>query len=108
MRKITMPMSVVDMKTGEVVEERTVDWMVAPPDTRDGKCPQCAVKHDLGQPHNAQSLAYQYDFRARKGRWPTWADAVAHCSPEVKAAWKAELTTRGAWTEPSEEEKGTT
>lgn len=99
MPKITMPMQTVDMRTGEVTEG-TADWHFAKPDTRDGKCPECAVKHEPDQPHNAQSLAYQYDFRARHGRWPTWADAIAHCSPEVQAAWKRALQEQGAWSEP--------
>jgi hypothetical protein len=67
--------------------------------TPQGTCPECAVKHEAGQPHNARSLAYQYDFYGKHGRWPTWADAVAHCAAEIQSAWKAELTRRGVWTE---------
>ena len=99
MRTIPVLMRVVDMKTGEVVKEKVAQFMVAPPDTRDGKCPECAVKHDQSEPHNAQRLAYQYDFYARFHRWPTWADAIAHRSPEVQAAWKAALMELGAWTD---------
>ena len=44
-----------------------------PPDT----CPECAVKHGPNEPHNQQSLAYQYDFYGKNGRWPTWEDAMA-------------------------------
>jgi hypothetical protein len=51
-------------------------------------------------PHDAQSLYYQYRFYGVRGRWPTWADAVAHCAPEVQADWRAALEDRGAWSEP--------
>jgi hypothetical protein len=47
------------------------------------------------QPHNQQSLAYQYDFYGKNGRWPTWADAMAHCDESVKAQWTAALKERG-------------
>ena len=52
-----------------------------------GTCEQCAVKHDPGQPHNQQSLHWQYYFFADHNRWPTWKDAMAHCSDEVKKKW---------------------
>jgi hypothetical protein len=41
-----------------------------------------------------------YHFYAQYGRWPTWADAVAHCEPEMQAIWKEELIARRAWSEP--------
>ena len=63
--------------------------------TPPGTCPTCAVKHDPGMPHNRDSLAYQYKFYDEHGRWPTWADAMAHCTPEVKAYWVDALTARG-------------
>ena len=50
--------------------------------TPEGTCPECAVKHDPEQPHNRDSLTYQYKFYDQHGRWPTWADAMAHC-PDV-------------------------
>lgn len=53
--------------------------------TPDGTCPMCAVKHDPEMPHNQQSLAYQYKFYDEHGRWPTWHDAMEHCSKEIKA-----------------------
>jgi hypothetical protein len=67
-----------------------------PPNT----CPICAVAHGADQPHNNQSLYYQYRFYGVRGRWPTWADAVAHCTPAVREAWQRELRARSAWTEP--------
>lgn len=58
-------------------------------------CQMCAVKHEPDQPHNQQSLYYQYAFYADNGRWPTWKDAMAHCSDEVKQKWIAGLKTHG-------------
>jgi len=69
-----------------------------------GTCPICATDHLPSEPHNAQSLYYQYRFLASHGRWPTWADAVAHCAPEVQAQWRAELEKLDAWTEPADGE----
>lgn len=61
----------------------------------EGTCPECAVKHDPAQPHNQQSLAYQYKFYDQHGRWPTWTDALAHCAHEVQEQWKIELRKHG-------------
>lgn len=63
--------------------------------TPPGTCPMCAVAHDSEQPHNIQSLTYQYKFYDQHGRWPTWADAMNHCSNEIKAYWTEELEKRG-------------
>lgn len=71
----------------------------APP----GTCPTCATKHEQHLPHNAQSLFYQYRFYSQRGRWPTWKDALEHCSDETKAFWEAELRKVCAWTEPGSE-----
>lgn len=69
---------------------------------REGTCPICAVDHKPDDPHNAQSLYYQYRFFGVRGRWPTWADAVAHCTPEKQAGWKRLLSEGGHWTEPED------
>lgn len=61
----------------------------------EGTCPECAVKHDPSQPHNRDSLVYQYKFYDKHGRWPTWRDAMAHCSEEVKQLWTEALEERG-------------
>ncbi|MEA4901889.1 hypothetical protein [Desulfitobacterium sp.] len=63
--------------------------------TPPGTCPMCAVAHDPEMPHNQQSLAYQYKFYDQHGRFPTWADAMAHCSDEVKAQWREALAEHG-------------
>lgn len=57
-----------------------------------GKCPVCATEHEPELPHNLQSLAYQYRFYDEHGRWPTWDDAMAHCTDEVKALWMEALS----------------
>ena len=58
-------------------------------------CQECAVKHDPKMPHDQQSLYYQYAFYARHGRWPTWADAMDHCTEEVKSVWTEALKELG-------------
>jgi len=67
-----------------------------------GTCPICATAHAPDQPHNAQSMYYLYRFYGVRGRWPTWADALAHCTAEVKANWERQLRARGLWTEPAD------
>jgi len=68
-------------------------WMLLPADP--GKCPECAVEHDPALPHNQQSLFYQYDFYGKHGRWPTWADAMKHCTPEMQDKCISELEKHG-------------
>lgn len=63
--------------------------------TKPGTCPECGVAHDPNQPHNRDSLTYMYRFFDKHGRFPSWADAMAHCSADVKAFWRAQLTARG-------------
>lgn len=61
----------------------------------EGTCLMCAVKHPPEQPHNLQSLCYQYKFYDEHGRWPTWEDAMAHCPEEIKEFWRQALKERG-------------
>ena len=56
-----------------------------------GVCQQCATDHKPELPHNQQSLYWQYYFYADHDRWPTWKDAMAHCTPEMQALWRAKL-----------------
>lgn len=70
-------------------------WTLMPVDTSDGRCSQCATKHEPEEPHNRQAIYYQYAFRAEHGRWPTWNDAIAHCSAELRQAWTDALVERG-------------
>lgn len=78
--------------------------LLPPPE---GVCPQCAVDHAAGEPHNAVSLHYQYWFLRQRGRWPNWADAMAHCEPEVQEAWRHHLRLAGVGESQLELEKGT-
>ena len=66
---------------------------VVPPSP--GSCPICATKHDPREPHDRDSLYYQNRFRRQHKRFPTWADAMAHCSDVTKAAWKDKLLKAG-------------
>lgn len=63
-------------------------------------CQVCAADHRATQPHNAQSMYYQFQFKGRFGRWATWADAIAHCEADTRDRWRAELVRLGRWTEP--------
>ena len=67
--------------------------VILPP--KPGVCPICAVDHEPDQPHNHDSLYYQMKFRQQHGRFPTWADAMAHCDEHVKQLWIAALAERG-------------
>lgn len=58
-------------------------------------CQECAVDHAPEMPHNQESLYYQYNFYQEHGRWPTWEDAIAHCSAEIQVAWKGALKKKG-------------
>jgi hypothetical protein len=70
--------------------------------TPPGTCEMCATAHKPEEPHNQQSLPWQYQFANKHGRWPTWADAIAHCPPEAQAKYKAFLVGKGVWSEPKE------
>lgn len=71
------------------------------PPPKDG-CQECGAKHESGAPHNRDSMFYQMAFRQKHGRWPTWADAIAHCSEEIRADIKEFLEAEGLWSEPIE------
>lgn len=60
-----------------------------------GTCEMCAVKHDADQPHNKDSMTYQYKFYDQNGRWPTWKDAMSHCTDEVQKLWTDSLRKKG-------------
>ena len=63
-------------------------------------CQECAVDHDPLMPHSQQSIYYQYKFYAQHERWPTWADAMDHCTDDVKGLWIALLSARGIEVSP--------
>lgn len=64
-------------------------------------CPECGLEHAPHLPHDQTSLLYQYRFRSEEGkagreeRWPTWKDAMAHCTPDMQADWVRELAKHG-------------
>ncbi len=58
-------------------------------------CQACAVDHEPEHPHDQQSLYWQYRFHNEHGRWPTWKDAMEHCSDEMKAYWVEALAKKG-------------
>ncbi len=72
-----------------------ITLLAPPPDV----CQKCAVKHDERTPHDNHSLHFQYWFKDQHGRYPTWADAMAHCDADTQAFWKQELIKLGVWTE---------
>ena len=75
-------------------------WLLLP--AAPGTCQECATSHDPNQPHNQQSMFYQYHFLSKNGRWPTWDDAMTHCDDAMKKAWTDELLKRGVKVRPDE------
>jgi hypothetical protein len=58
-------------------------------------CQQCAVEHSAAEPHNRDSLYYQFWFAAHNhGRNPTWTNAMAHCHPQTRALWREKLVEK--------------
>lgn len=87
-----------NIKVIDIAEE----GMLLPPPK--GTCPECAVAHEPEMPHNQQSLYWQYHFYNQHGRWPTWADAMAHCTNEIKGLWIEALGKHGIEVKESEGE----
>lgn len=50
-----------------------------------GTCRECATCHEPGMPHDRDSLYYQFRFFCKHGRFPTWMDAMAHCTGTIRA-----------------------
>lgn len=84
----------VNMDTGERVPIEGGGLFMLPP--KPGLCAWCATAHAAEMPHNNQSLYYQMKFHAIYGRWPTWTDAMAHCSPAMQATWRKGLVEQMA------------
>jgi hypothetical protein len=61
----------------------------------EGTCPICATAHPPEYPHNQRSVFYQYKFYQENGRFPTWADALAHCTPLIRVFFIEALAKRG-------------
>jgi hypothetical protein len=77
--------TLVDADTGIVLSEQHNVGMLLP--CASNVCQECATDHPHDQPHNQESLYYQYSFHAKHGRWPTWIDAVAHVPEPQRAIW---------------------
>ena len=60
-----------------------------------GSCPVCAKVHEEQEPHDLHSLYYQNQFFKAHKRFPTWADALRHCSPMTQAVWVEKLKKEG-------------
>lgn len=99
MVQIPSTVTTVDMQTGKRTE-RPFNWTLMPLKVKEGECPECGGAHAEEEPHNRDNLHYQYLFYGRHGRWPTWLDAMAHCTPETIATWKQHLTALKVWSEP--------
>ncbi len=82
----------IDMKTGKETPSNTKMSMLP---AKEGTCEHCAVAHEPEAPHNAQSLFYQMRFFNEHNRWPTWLDALAHCSEKTKDQWTTHLKELG-------------
>jgi hypothetical protein len=105
----SIPIPIQVMKRGkrgqpELVEERMANFTLMP--AKEGTCPECATVHPADYPHNQQSIYWQYHFYGRNGRFPTWADAMAHCTDEMKAFWKKALADRGVKVEEDKPDEG--
>lgn len=74
-------------KAYTVVEAKPM--MLLPP-AKD-KCQECARAHKPEEPHDATSLFYGVKLKMETGREPTWSEAMAHCTPEVREGWTATL-----------------
>lgn len=59
-------------------------FTLLPISRKPGTCPECATEHESWEPHNL-SLYYQYHFYAEHRYFPTWKEAMAHCTDRVKA-----------------------
>lgn len=92
------------MKNKHTLEIKTIKQMQLLPCAPD-VCQECAVKHESWQAHNQQSLYYQFKFHSKNGRFPTWEDAIAHCTYDIRKQWKIELTELGKWTEIKPEDR---
>lgn len=69
-------------------------WRILPP-AKD-KCQECAVAHPPEMPHDATSLYWMTKWKiAHDGEEGTWADAMEHCSLEMRGHWISELKKLG-------------
>lgn len=70
---------------------------ILPP--KPGACKYCGDVHLPDEPHNRDSIIFQHHFRKSHGRYPTWYDAMRHCSPETREKAIKALSKRGIMVE---------
>lgn len=97
--KVEVISEIHPLQRGEPVKPKALNLLPPPK----GVCQVCATDHPGDQPHNQQSLYYQYAFYGTHGRWPTWRDAMAHCAPEIQEQWQGALAQLGHWPPRGEE-----
>lgn len=62
-----------------------------------GACKQCGTMHDPEEPHDRDSLYYKNKFFKKHKRFPTWNDAMEHCTEPVREAYIKRLEKRGIY-----------
>jgi hypothetical protein len=78
----------------EKVTDIVLEGQLLPPAAH--LCQKCAWDHAPELPHNQDTFYWQYWFYKQSGgRWPTWADAMDHCTDETKELWRNALKERG-------------
>lgn len=68
-------------------------WTLLPP--APDHCQVCAVFHEPGDPHNPQSLYWVVKRGLENREPPTWEEALAHCTVEMRDYWVGMLEERG-------------
>lgn len=53
----------------------------------EGLCQECGRAHNPELPHDKNSIFYATKFKMEHGRVPSWDDAMAHCTEEMKHTW---------------------
>lgn len=54
-------------------------------------CQSCATDHKPEDPHNWQSMHWQYWFYGQTGRFPKVLDAFEHTTAAMRYAWKRHM-----------------
>lgn len=93
--KIPVTVITFDATSGVTISRKTTEADVMMQPVPGDVCQECGRKHAPGEPHDFQSLRYQYRFYAQHQRWPTWADAMAHCPQHIQTLWTDALAKRG-------------
>lgn len=93
--KIPVTVTTLDADTGATITTKAVHAHVVLKPVPFDVCEECGRDHKPDSPHDAESLRYQYRFYAEHTRWPTWADAMAHCPDHTRMIWTDTLALRG-------------